>query len=760
MRRGMRLGHLISTHVFVQQGQERMRDSLTRQERGTRSAFLSSGLLPAKENHMLCASTMPSLVHFRRLAVILVTLTAGTAGLGVFRLVAAEIDFSTYFGGPSGDTINAVAVAPDGNLVVVGTSSSESVMGVLTQEGCNSFGNCGQGDIFVLRVSPDGSQILEGGSRIGGSSFDEATGVAIGADGSIYVTGFTRSGDFPTVAAHQSELGDGATDPSQEQPPRDAVVVKLTADATTIVYSTYLGGPGNDEAFDIAVNPQGRVMIVGATDGDFAVTEFGFDFTYNGGRTDGFVALFLENGVQYSGFYLGGDREDTAQGAAVDAQGFFYVGGDTEGGFPTTTGVYEENRIGSVDGWVAKIDPTKIGLNMLVFSTYLGGTGPDHIFGLEIGPDGNIYATGDTASSDLPVTDFAFQRECGCDLSPESGADAWVGKISANGRALVYLSYLGGGGADTGKRVDVDSFGRAYVTGAARPGFPVPPENSFIDIKGDAFIAVVSATGRTLQSSRTLGGAEGGGFLLEPLDLGRSIAVDEGGCVYAGGLSWSSNFPTTSGALLEEPADDGSVGYFDGWLVKQARGDLHSVSDALTREVEAGPFLEPEDVRLLAREIELAVLAAERGDLDEFFDALRRFAIAVETVVDERRLTPSAAEAWLDLLSEMTLQLEKSLPAIILRRGDCNDDGDADISDAVCTLNALFTNTGSEPICQAALNVNGDAGVDISDPIALLNFLFVADSAPPVAPFPWCGPTTLDADGAVGCATRPKSCEF
>ncbi len=90
------------------------------------------------------------------------------------------------------------------------------------------------------------------------------------------------------------------------------------------------------------------------------------------------------------------------------------------------------------------------------------------------------------------------------------------------------------------------------------------------------------------------------------------------------------------------------------------------------------------------------------------------------------------------------------------RRGDCNDDGDVNISDAVCALNWLFLGA-PDPGCIAATNTNGDAAVDISDATFLLNHLFLGGAAP-VSPYPDCGPGTFPADRE-SCETPPESCQ-
>ena len=144
---------------------------------------------------------------------------------------AAELAFSSHLGGTGADQVADLAVAADGSVVVVGTSSSPDLYGAFTRLGCEGSAACGESDVFVLRLSPDGREILSG-RFFGGSGHDAATAVTIGRDGMIYVTGTTRSGDFPTFEATQEELGRGATDPSAEQPARDAFIVKLVPDAT------------------------------------------------------------------------------------------------------------------------------------------------------------------------------------------------------------------------------------------------------------------------------------------------------------------------------------------------------------------------------------------------------------------------------------------------------------------------------------------------------------------------------------------------
>ena len=671
---------------------------------------------------------------------------------------AAELDYSSYFGGFGGDSVTAVTVAPDDSIVVVGTSGSPDLYGILTRGDCTEEG-CLQSDAFVLRLTPDGREVLSG-RFLGGSGHDTATGVTVGADGSIYVCGTTKSGDFPIVDATQDQLGRGATDPNQpsEDVARDAFVTKLTSDATTIVYSTYLGGGGDDESTDIAVTSEGRVMVVGHTDGDFTVTEFGYDFSFNGDE-DAFVAYLHEGGAQIHGFYLGGSDYDAAFAVEVDDEDFFYVAGATRSGIQATPGAYRTQGQGSSDAWVARIDPTRIGLNLLQRATYLGGTSHDRADTLAIGPEGGIFIAGSTGSQDFPTTSSSLLETCDCYSSGAAGNDGFVAKLSSDLSDLQYATYLGGGERDDARGLAVDLLGRAWITGIAGRGFPVEPSESavLIDDEGDAFVSVLSPTGRTLSSARTLGGATGGFFISGPRDWGAGVVMDRNGDAVVVGTTWSSGFPTTDDAISPSTADRTGLN-FDGWIAKLSKGNYESLAGALTREVTAEPELGAIEKRTLGRILELIVIAAGRGDLEEAQAELNQFIGQVESLAIGQIIRTEVAEVWVALANELSLAVEKALneaPSFV--RGDCNGDAEINISDASCTLNWLFLG-GREPGCVAVGNTNGDGEIDISDVSYLLNHLFLG-GAPLAQPYPTCGPPSLPTDMALGCQALSDSCK-
>jgi RHS repeat-associated protein len=394
--------------------------------------------------------------------------------------------------------------------------------------------------------------VLVYSTYLGGSVGDAGYGIAVDAAGNAYVTGFT-GGNFPTTGgAPQTTFGGTA-------PYTDAFVTKLNSTGTALVYSTYLGGSGNDEALGIAVDSSGNAYVTGDTlSSDFPTTPGAFQMTYggcvglNGCVSDAFVTKLnpLGTGLLYS-TYLG--VGDVGRGIAVDALGNAYVTGETfsittapsttVSLFPTTAGAFQTACIPGTFGcastaFVTQLNPVG---TALLYSTFLG----DSSFGYGIAVDaaGNAYVTGRTGSVSFPTTSGAFQTTLG------SGSTAFVTKFNSTGSALVYSTYLGAGG-DEGDGIAVDSSGNAYVAGStASVNFPTtvgafqPACNFGFYGCNSVFVAKLNplASGAaSLVYSTYLGG---GG-----LDVGRGIAVDSSGNAYVTGSTNSGSFPTTAGA--------------------------------------------------------------------------------------------------------------------------------------------------------------------------------------------------------------------
>src|SRR5918996_575740 len=252
---------------------------------------------------------------------------------------------------------------------------------------------------------------------LGGDSSDIGNPIAVDGSGNAYVTGVTESNNFPTTA--------GAFDTTQSGV--DAFVTKLNTTGTApLVYSTYLGGSGADRGRGIALDGAGSAYVTGVTESNnFPTTAGAFDTTQSG--SDAFVTKLNATGTApllYS-TYLGGSGTDRGLGIAVDGSGSAYVTGETDSSnFPTTTGAFDTIQNG-VDAFVTKLNPT--GTAPLLYSTYLGGSGADRGFGIDVDGTGNAYVTGRTESTDFPTTTGAF------DTTYNSNGDAFVTKLDMIG---------------------------------------------------------------------------------------------------------------------------------------------------------------------------------------------------------------------------------------------------------------------------------------------------------------------------------------
>jgi hypothetical protein len=327
-------------------------------------------------------------------------------------------------------------------------------------------------------------------------------------------------------------------------------VTKLDPTGTTLIYSTFLGGGGDDLIRGLGVDGAGNAYVTGQTDSsNFPTTLGAFDTSINGG-SDAFVTKLDASGstLAYSTFLGGSNSNDVGFGIAVDAAGNAYVTGQTSSSaFPTTPLAFDTSY-NHPNGTFSDVFVTKLNASgsTLAYSTYLGGSNVDAGNAIAVDPAGCAYVTGNTRSANFPTTPSAF------DTSANGDADVFVTKLDATGAALSYSTYLGGGGIgldESGFGIAVNSLGQAYVTGYTLSAtFPTTPGaydttfNIVTDNFADAFVTKLDASGSALVYSTFLGGSGGD-------DLGEAIAIDTAGNASVTGFTDSPNFPTTVGAF-------------------------------------------------------------------------------------------------------------------------------------------------------------------------------------------------------------------
>lgn len=317
----------------------------------------------------------------------------------------------------------------------------------------------------------------------------------------------------------------------------------------TLVYSSYLGGNGNDNANAIAVDAAGNVYLTGATtSANFPTTPGVPQSALSGTASDAFITKLNASGsaLIYS-TYLGGSGADEGTALRVDASGNAFVCGFTgSNNFPTTAGAMQRNFAGGSiggDAFVAKLNASG---STLAYSTYLGGNDTDGAADLAVDADSNAYVVGSTRSSNFPTTTGALQtsyRGGGGNVSG-FGGDGFITKLNATGTSLVYSTYLGGSNEDRATAVTLDTLGEAYVAGTTlSTNFPVTagaPQQNLAGgtFNGDAFVAKLDLQGISLVFSTYLGGSGDEGVGRIGLDSALNVVV-------AGGTN-STNFPLAS----------------------------------------------------------------------------------------------------------------------------------------------------------------------------------------------------------------------
>ena len=484
---------------------------------------------------------------------------------------------STYFGGAGSDRGNGIAVDASGNVYISGYTGSVNLPTKDPFQGANAGGAAGGNDAFVAKLDATGTALVYA-TYLGGSSDDRGARMAVDAAGNAYVVGQTSSTNFPTTTGALQTTYGGI---------RDGFVSKLGPSGSTLVYSTYLGGTSDDMAWGVAVDASGNAFVTGDAGGSSFPTKNAAQATYGGGGYDLFVAKLAPTGqsLVYSTF-LGGSDQDEAADIALDAAGDAYVVGMTVStNFPTHNPVQAAcagcSTGGGYDLLLAEVAAPG---SSFVFSTYLGGKKQDSPGGIALDPQGGIYATGYTFSTDFPTTAGAWQTTSAGTTAGNS--DAVVTKLTPSGASIAYSTYLGGGDAFA-SGIAVDGQGDAYVVGSVFSNVlpTVNPLQATLAGNHDAFLSVFNPSGTGLVFSTYLGGAD--------VDSAYALALDGAGSALLTGYTDSTNFPTKGPWQAANAGPDdafvvrigGLPGGTDGGLLEA--GPLDAAAEAAPGDAEA-----------------------------------------------------------------------------------------------------------------------------------------------------------------------------
>ena len=442
------------------------------------------------------------------------------------------LSYGTLLGGSQADSVIGVKMDRAGMIYIAGYMTTGDFGG---GPGAYQAASTGSPNIFIAKINPalTGPDSLLYFTYIGGSGADLPFGMQLDAAGNIYLTGATSSLDFPLGGIPALSTNAGGSS--------DAFILKFNPaldGAAALVFSTYLGGTDSEVGYAIDVDQQGFIYVTGTTQSmDFPLTSTAYAAVRYGNsdafivRVDPFIGAFT-----YSS-YLGGESTEQGRAIAVAPSGLVYFAGDTVSTmFPLAGNSYMPTPFGGGDIFLAEMDLTKSGVNSLIYSTYLGGSGLDAVRKMIIDSSGKLLLTGYTLSPDLPVTQGALQSTL------KGIANVFVTRLdpaAPDNLIITYSTYFGGSGGDVAYDMATDSTGNIYLTGYTNSvDFPVTPD-ALQGKSGGGFDVFVSKL--------NFGGPGPGSVVYSTytgqtsINVGYGIAVSPTGAIAVGGQSGAQN---------------------------------------------------------------------------------------------------------------------------------------------------------------------------------------------------------------------------
>ncbi len=546
----------------------------------------------------------------------------------------------------------------------------------------------------------------------------------------------------------------------------------LILDPMVLVYCGYIGGAAMTEDFGngIAVDASGCAYVVGwteSTQASFPVA-VGPDLMFNGG-CDAYVAKVAADGssLVYCG-YIGGTQFDYGEGVAVDGSGNAYVVGNTassQSSFPVTIGPNLSFN-GGMDAYVAKVNAAGTGL---LYCGYIGGTGSDQAYGIDLDPYANAYVAGYTNT-----TEASFPVTVGPDLTYNGGTcDAFVAKVNASGTGLTYCGYIGGVDLDIAVDIAVTTGVSPCVTGwtnSTQATFPVVhgPDLTYNGGMFDAFVASVSNDGTGLGFCGYIGGTG--------LDKGNGVArlnPLSSVCVVGETESTEASFPVVGGP---DPTHNGSRDAFLARMNLSCNGLVHcGYIGGSGYDAGYGIALDGSNNAYVtggtaSTQASFPVLSGPDLTYNGNGDAFAAKVIAIGAVMDYCSYIggteyDDASDIAVDNTGAAyvvggTGSSQASFPVIVgpdltinggqgdafvakiaydccVIRGDVDHSGvlPIDIADLVYLVDYMF-NQGPLPVCfdEGDIDGSGAAPIDIADLVYLVDYMFNQGPAPPPCP--------------------------
>ena len=385
---------------------------------------------------------------------------------------AASLLYFSFIGGSGADIPTAIALDSAGNVYITGSTTSIDFPLAGNTPSATLGGTT---DAFLVKFQPaaQGIEALPYATYLGGSDIDVGNAIDVDSQGAAYITGYTRSGDFPLTSSAYQAVRWGN---------QDSFITKLNPVlASPIVYSSYLGGETTDEGRAILVGPNGAVYFAANT---FSATFPLAGNPYRDSPMGGGDVVIGQLDLTKSGVssliyttYLGGSGLDEVSKLALDSRGRLLIAGTTlSTDFPVTSDGFQQAFGGIANAFLARLDLTAPRDSALSYSTYLGGSGGDVTNDMAVDGSGNVYLTGYTLSPDFPTTSDALQQTSG------GGINVFITKLNLSDpkpAGLVYSTYVGETGTNVGYAIAIAPNGSICIGGQSAARNIITTDSAF-----------------------------------------------------------------------------------------------------------------------------------------------------------------------------------------------------------------------------------------------------------------------------------------
>jgi hypothetical protein len=469
-----------------------------------------------------------------------------------------QLIWSTYLGGTDADDVDGMIVDSLGNSYLSGTTVSTdfpTITGAYQTSNKGAYGN-----FFISKLDSSGSNLIFS-TYLGGNGADQTPLISLDKYGLIYLTGGVWGGNYFYNTFPRTK---GAYDTSYNNY-EETVVCKLSQNADSLIYSTFLGNPtyisGKNYSwgFAIDVDTFGNSYITGRTTYGFPTTPGAYDRKFKG-ESQCYITKLNSLGTDliFSTF-IGGDSLEFGRSIKIDSIGNAFIAGSTNSNnFPTTKDAFDRIYNGNGDGFVTKLNAKG---SALIYSTFVGGNNSDNSSSINIDKYENAYILGETASSDFPTVAGAYDSTFSSGVTPYE-CDLFVTKLNSEGSSLIYSTYIGGNSQDEGHSIAIDNNNNVVITGRTFSStFPISKDafDSIYRNKKEGFITELNTNGNNLLYSTYF---KGYGWCININKINNSLFI-------AGGVD-SSDLPTTKGAYDEYYRGDFSGRGGDGYVTKFA----------------------------------------------------------------------------------------------------------------------------------------------------------------------------------------------